>query len=70
MGLMQHGLGRTFVVAATTAMMAVMLAVTFGAGLAHATQAEKYYVDTNFNVCVGNEFTSPFCNWEGKVTGF
>ena len=49
--------------------LAVAGVLTFDAGLAQAAEAEKYFVDSSRNVCVGNEFFSPFCNWEGKVTG-
>jgi hypothetical protein len=44
-----------------------MLGLTFDTAVSRAESAEKYYVDALGNVCVGNEFASPFCDWQGKV---
>jgi hypothetical protein len=70
MRLKHHRLIRPFALAATAAMLAMAVALVWGAGVGFANVVENYYGDTSGNVCVG--FGSPFpagsCEW-GKHVG-
>src|ERR1700686_1869458 len=63
MRLKQHEVIRPFLVTAITTMIAALLTLAFGAGVGRAESAKEYYVDGKANVCVGNTFAPPFCNW-------
>jgi hypothetical protein len=74
MRLKYHRLTRPFARSATAAILAIAVALIWGAGvsLARGISATKYYQDTEGNVCVGlpetGGFGSKSCEW-GSLSG-